>query len=202
MIAPALWLIATLAAPIAARFVQRVRRQRTPAWEAAIADWARAGYGLLPLYGAWVTGAIVARDAGLRVVDPLRWPVGLTVYGLLLGAVWWNSRRPSAGEALRRWFLGEPGWWPLVEEPRWAFYRAVGAVFLPVAAASQLLGLGFGVGEWLLRHGRPAAATPARDWAVLVRLAASAGLYALTGNLWLVVATMAAARALLLRGRH
>lgn len=202
MIAPALWLIATLIAPIAAPFVQRVRPQGTPAREARIAGWARAGYGILPLYGAWVTGAIVARDAGLRGVDSLRWLVGLALCSLLLGALRWISRRPSVGEGLRRWFVGEADWWPLVDEPRWAFYRAVAAVFLPVAAASQLLGLGFGAGEWLLRHGRPTAATPAGDWAVLVRLAASTGLYALTGNLWLVVATMAAARAMLLRGWH
>jgi hypothetical protein len=191
----ALWLIAVLAAPVAAR---RLRPALPESLATQATAWAKAAYGLLPLYGAWVTGAIVARDAGLRGVDRPRWIFGLAVCVFLLLVLLLLARRPAAVEAARRWFAGERGWWPLLEEPRWGFYRAVAAVLIPLSAVSQLLGLGFGVVEWLLRRGPPSDATPAAAWAALARLGVSAGLYALTGNLWLVLAAMAAARAILL----
>jgi hypothetical protein len=90
----------------------------------------------------------------------------------------------------------------LFDEPRWAFYRGAGAAVFVDSAAAQLIGLGLGAVEWVIRGGRPTRGTPPEVWAGLVRLGVSAGLFALTHNLWLILLTQAAAHALMLRSRR
>ncbi len=197
MIALALWIATTLAAPLLARRLWQLRPKRWEPWDDEVQAWARLGYGILPLYGAWVSGAIVARDAGLRA----SWPgtaAGGALCALALGVLWLASLRPAWADRMRRWVATPTGWQPLADEPRWGFYRGAAAVLVG-SAWSQLVGLGLGAAEWLILRRSPVQITAPQSSSGLVRLGVSAALFALTGNLWLVVATTAAGRAILWR---
>ncbi len=73
----------------------------------------------------------------------------------------------------------------VLDEPRWALYRAAGLIWL--GGWGLLVGFALGVLEWSLRT-RPWLAENRSDsttWLILVRLAISSLLFALTGNFWL-----------------
>lgn len=197
----AIWVALTLAAPPAAREIQRRLAQRLAGWQAEIAFWAQAAYGVLPLYGAWVTGAVIGRDCGLSGFTPARWLTGIAICALLLGALAISLRSASVKRLAPAWYNPGGSWLVLFDEPRWAFYRGAGAVVLPDPVAAQLIGLVLGGLEWLIRTGRPARGTPPRVWSGLVRLAVSATLFALTHNLWLTLLTQAAAHSLIRRAK-
>lgn len=197
MISIAVWIAATLAAPVLARRLWRARPSRWQPWDEEALAWARLGYGILPLYGAWVSGAIVARDVGLRA----SWAgtaAGAALCASALGGLWLVSLRPAWAGRFRRWYATPAGWQPMADEPRWAFYRGVTAALLG-SGWSQLVGLALGAAEWLIRHRSPNRMTAPEAGSGLVRLGVSAALFALTGNLWLVLATTALGRAILMR---
>jgi hypothetical protein len=120
---------------------------------------------------------------------------------VLLGVTALGLRYASVRRAAATWFNPEGSWLVLFDEPRWSFYRGAGAAVVPVVAVPQLIGLALGVVEWLIRSGRPGRATPPLVWSGLLRLGISAGLFALTHNLWLILLTQAAANALVLRAQ-
>ncbi|HLE23781.1 MAG TPA: hypothetical protein VI701_05680 [Anaerolineales bacterium] len=195
----AFWVALTLAGPAAARAIERRLVARLEPWAAEVGFWSSAAYGVLPLYAAWITGAVIGRECGIAGISPAAWLSGIVISGLLLGFLGVALRVPSVNRLVRAWY--NPGGSRLVlfDEPRWAFYRGAGAVAVLDAGAAQLIGLVLGAIEWAIRGGRPARDTPPLVWSGLVRLGVSAGLFALTHNLWLILLVQAAAQALLLR---
>ena len=198
----ALWVALILAAPLAARDLRRRLAQRLEPWAAEIAFWSNAVYGVLPLYGAWVTGAVIGRDCGISGFVPANWLSGIVICGLLLVLLAASLRLTPVKRLVRAWTNPDGSWLSLFDEPRWAFYRGAGAAVFVDSAAAQLIGLGLGAVEWVIRGGRLTRGTPPEVWAGLVRLGVSAGLFALTHNLWLILLTQAAAHALMLRSRR
>ena len=195
----AVWVALTLAAPPVARALHRRLADRLSGSEAELTFWAQAAYGILPLYGAWVGGAVIGRDCGLSGFTPTDWLSGIALCGVLLAALALGLRFAPVRHLAETWYGPQRPWLVLFDEPRWAFYRGAGAVAFLAPAGAQLIGLVLGGLEWLIRHGRPTRETPPAVWSALVRLGVSAGLFALTRNLWLVIAAQAAAQALLIR---
>ena len=198
----ALWVALTLAAPLAGRDLRRRLAGRLQPWAGEIAFWSNAVYGVLPLYGAWVTGAVIGRDCGISGFALAEWISGIVICGLLLVLLAASLRLTSVKRLVRAWTNPDGSWLSLFDEPRWAFYRGAGAAVFADAAAAQLIGLGLGVVEWAIRGGRPTRGTPLQVWSGLARLGVSAGVFALTHNLGLILLTQAAAQALLLRSRE
>jgi len=198
----ALWVALTLAAPLAARDLRRRLASRLEPWAAEIAFWSNAVYGVLPLYGAWVTGAVIGRDCGISGFAPASWLSGIVICGLLLVLLATSLRLTSVKRLVRTWTNPDGSWLSLFDEPRWAFYRGAGAAVFVDSAAAQLIGLGLGAVEWAIRGGRPTRGTATQAWSGLARLGVSAGLFAMTHNLWLILITKAAAQALILRSRR
>ncbi|MBF8255374.1 MAG: hypothetical protein HW375_281 [Anaerolineales bacterium] len=198
----ALWVALILAAPLAARDLRRRLAGRLEPWAAEIAFWSNAVYGVLPLYGAWVTGAVIGRDCGISGFVPANWLSGIVICGILLVLLAASLRLTSVKRLVRAWTNSDGSGLSLFDEPRWAFYRGAGAAVFVDSAAAQLIGLGLGAVEWVIRGGRLTRGTPPEVWAGLVRLGVSAGLFALTHNLWLILLTQAAAHALMLRSRR
>ena len=207
MIDTGIWVALTVAAPVEARVLRTRFQSRIALWEGELSFWARVGYGVVPLYGAWVTGAVAGRDCGIVGIGLSRWLAGAAICAALLLAFAFTLRFPSVRHRVQVWFHPTRSWLVLLEEPRWAFYRGAGAVALTGAAAAQLAGLALGGLEWLARNGRPSRTSsrwvsgslPNEVWSELVRLGVSAVLFALTHNLWLILVTQAVAAALVLR---
>lgn len=193
----AIWVGVTLAIWPATRLLQRRFSDRLERWQPEIGFWARAAHGVLPLYGAWITGAVIGRECGLSGFGPADWLRGVVACGLLIGALALGLRSAAVRHFVERRYGRYLLWSDLFDEPRWAFYRGAGAVPLPSAAAAQLVGLVLGAAEWLLRHGPPRGLPSEAALSDLLRLLISAALFALTRNLWLVMATQAAAQAVL-----
>jgi len=195
----AIWVALTVAAPVGARTLRARLRSRTASWGEELTFWTRAGYGVLPLYGAWVTGAVAGRDCGILGIGLTRWLSGGAICAALLLAVAFTLRYPLVRHRVQAWFHPTRSWLVLLDEPRWAFYRGAGAVALGGVAPAQLLGLALGGLEWLARNGRPSRSLSTEALSELVRLGVSAVLFALTRNLWLILVTQAVLAALLLR---
>ena len=200
--ATAFWVALTLAAPPVAQILHRHLARRLEPWAAEIAFWSIAVYGVLPLYGAWVTGAVVGWDCGISGFSPADWMSGIVICGLLLVLLALSLRQTSVKRLVRAWTNPDGSWLTLFDEPRWAFYRGAGAVVIANPAAAQVIGLVLAAVEWVIRGGRPTRGRPPQLWSGLVRLGVSAGLFALTNNLWLILVTQAAAQALILRSRQ
>lgn len=199
MIDTVLWVVATVSAPAVVRALLPRIRTRLATWEDEVSFWARAAYGVLPLFGAWVTGAVAGFDCGITGIGLTRWLSGAAICTALILAFAFSLRFPSVRRVVQVWFHPTRSWLVLFDEPRWAFYRGAGAVALVEPAAAQLAGLALGALEWLARNGRPSRDRPSEVWSELVRLGISAVLFALTRNLWLILATQTVAAALVLR---
>ena len=145
-----------------------------------IAPWL---HGVGPAYLAIIRGAILSRDAGLRGHDLVAWLAGGVVCAALLGCILAVARRPG---------LGLP--WPeplqaLADEPRWALYRAAGALWFNFN--SHALGTGVGLGwaalEWALTNRTRLGNIRQHPEATgtLLRLASSTLIFLATRNFWL-----------------
>ena len=155
-------------------------------------------WGIVPAYLALITGAIPARLFGLTGVPPLAWFGGAIICGALVGLA-----------ALVRW---PDGTWPtptrgVLDEPRWALYRAAGVLWLPRPELGLLLGLILGVLEWAIffkvwkgplltslqtwRSPELDSSWPAGTWETVVRVAGSSLIFAITRNFWLTALTQA-----------
>lgn len=154
-------------------------------------------HGVGPAYLALIRGAILSRDAGLRGHDLMAWLGGGLAATAILAVVAWAVRRQATQPA-----------WPdplraLVDEPRWALYRAAGALWLSSHPLGTGLGIGLGLLEWALFH-KPWqgqwAAHPSSTGALL-RLASSSLIFLLTRNFWLTCLAGASLLAIVGRGR-
>src|SRR3990170_679242 len=195
----AIWVAITLASPPAAKEIYHRLAGRLQPWAGEIAFWSNAVYGVLPLYGAWVTGAVIGRDCGISGFALAEWISGIVICGLLLVLLAASLRLTSVKRLVRAWTNPDGSWLSLFDEPRWAFYRGAGAAVFVDPATAQLIGLGLGAVEWVIRGGRPTRGRLPQVWSGLARLGVSAWLFALTHNLWLILITQGAAQALLLR---
>jgi len=145
-----------------------------------IAPWLH-GVGLA--YLALIRGAILSRDAGLRGHDPVAWLAGGVACAALLGCILVVTRRPG---------LGIP--WPdplhaLADEPRWALYRAAGALWFNFSshALGTGVGLGWAVLEWAVTNRTRLGAIRQHPEVAgrLLRLASSTLIFLATRNFWL-----------------
>jgi hypothetical protein len=142
---------------------------------------------------------VIGRDCGISGLAPANWLSGIVICGLLLVLLATSLRLTPVKRLVRAWTNPDGSGLSLFDEPRWAFYRGAGAVVFVDSATAQLIGLGLGAVEWAIRGGRSTRGTTPQVWSGLARLGVSAGLFALTHNLWLILITQAAAQALLLR---
>ncbi len=155
-------------------------------------------WGIVPAYLALITGAIPARIFGLTGQSPLAWFGGAIVCGALVGLA-----------GLVRW---PDGTWPnptrgVLDEPRWALYRAAGVLWMPRPELGLLIGLALGLIEWAIRY-RPwkgpllktlrmwrteevDSRGPAGTWETVARVAGSSLIFAATRNFWLTALTQA-----------
>jgi hypothetical protein len=179
---------------VVARAVWRWVGSRLRVWESEIDFWSQAAYGVLPLYGAWVTGAVLGADCGMSGLSTERWGLGAAVSAGILALVALALRLPRLRAALLRWYGPGEEWWELWDEPRWAMYR--GAFMAAGPAVGQIIGFLLGGIEWLLREGPPSRGAAAERWSGLIRLGVSAGFFAITRSLWLTLAAQAAIHAL------
>jgi len=147
--------------------------------------WAPWLHGLLPMLLAWISGAVPARFLGL--LGPPGWLAWLGS-ALLAAALWW-----AASWFVSRQNLQVPGYpldWAVLDEPRWALYRAAGWLWAMDRGLGLLIGLGLALLEWALRHRLwrgENRATPATCLS-LARIASSTLIFSLTGNLWVTIA--------------
>jgi hypothetical protein len=145
----------------------------------AIGPWL---YGLAPAYLALIRGAVLARPYGLYGRGgTLGWAIELIVGVVVLLVAWMERDR-----------LGPLGTAPtreadILDEPRWALYRAAGILWVGSDTWGLLAGLGLGLLEWATRSRiwRAEARGAPRTCLYAFRLGLSTMLFALTGNVWI-----------------
>jgi hypothetical protein len=138
-------------------------------------------HGIGPAYLALIRGAILSWDAGLRGHDGVAWLAGGVAGTAILGAIVVLVRRPAAQTP-----------WPdplraLRDEPRWALYRAAGALWFgsyPLGAAVGLVLAGL---EWVFTNRSRLSQVRWDPQAAgeLLRLANSTLIFLATRNFWL-----------------
>jgi hypothetical protein len=148
----------------------------------AILMWAPWLHGLGPMYLAWLSGALPARFLGLLGLNGL---VGWLASTILVIGLWFAARW-----FIRKQDLRAPDF-PLdlavLDEPRWALYRAAGWLWMMDRGFGLLIGLALGLLEWGLHHqlwNADDRSSP-ETCLTLTRLGSSSLVFALTGNLWL-----------------
>jgi hypothetical protein len=178
-----LWVGLSVSVPAAAAWAwPRIRERSGTALDLLLplAPWAHA---ILPGYLALITGSVLGRDFGLYGVGPARITSGVIACAAALAA-----------SALARRWIQPPRISPvdaLLEEPRWALYRAAGLLWLPGPWAGIVFGLGLAIAEiglsakWWSREARARQET----WFPVLRAALSAVVFAATRSFWLTAAT-------------
>ena len=158
----------------------------------SLAPWL---WGIGPAYMALISGAIPARFFGLTGRSPLAWFGGAIICGALIGLT-----------ASIQWPKGA---WPtptrgVLDEPRWALYRAAGIFWIPNPEWGLLMGLALALLEWTIRfrpwkgalketprRWRVDAHWPPGMWETLARMAGSSLLFGITRNFWLTAVSQA-----------
>jgi hypothetical protein len=140
-------------------------------------------HAILPGYFALITGSVLGRDFGLYGAGPARIASGLIACGAALAAA-----------ALAHRWIQPPKISPitaLVEEPRWALYRAAGLYWLPGPLTGLALGLGLAIVEigWSAKWWRGEARARKEVWFSILRAALSAVVFFATHSFWLTAAT-------------
>ena len=188
----AFWVALAILSPVLAELTWPRVRPKVASWidlAERIGPWL---WGIGPAYLALITGAIPARFFGLTGHSAFAWFGGAIICGALIGIA-----------ALLSWPAGE---WPkptrgVLDEPRWALYRAAGILWLGRIELGLLLGLGLALLEWSARFRpwrngdglslRASTNWRAGTWETLARIAGSALVFALTRNFWLTALTQA-----------
>jgi hypothetical protein len=179
-----------------------------------LGDWARPigglgpwCQGLLPAYLALVTGAVSGRDAGLYGRSGGEWLAALVACGVALMAaamvLWWKPMKLELPLPLSG----------VLDEPRWALYRAAGVLWIGAWIPGVFVGLALCGLEWVAATqpwkqlsrsegrstgagGKGAAWLSAGLWVLPLRMALSTALFLATRNLWVTAAAQAGLLAL------
>lgn len=181
------WSAVGILAPILADRYWPALRSRLPSGaEVLEAIWPWL-YGVGPPYLALISGAVVARDLGLRVDGFLDLAFDLLLAALLVLAilvVW--ERLPGDLESETRWR-------DLLDEPRWTLYRASAGLWIGFGALALGIGMALTLVEWAVRYRSWDARRRAdpETCMALLRIASSTLLFALTRNLWVTLAGQA-----------
>jgi hypothetical protein len=139
-------------------------------------------HGIGPAYLALITGAILERDAGLRGFTLIEW-IASSLFALVFIAAW-------TALSVRVLKLDvKPEW--LLDEPRFALYRATGVLWLGGVFPGLLLGFGMALVEWLLLWREQALRREPQAFIPLVPLAGSTLLFAITGNFFITLISQA-----------
>ncbi len=147
----------------------------------SLAVW---GHALWPTYLALITGAVTGRDLGVYGPGLAEWASSTIAVAVALGA---------AELVLRfRDLAIDPGS-PLtmaLDESRWGLYRAAGIGWVGGLWPGLAIGLVLAAADWGLktRVWRAEVLHRTDVWPGLMRAGLSAGLFAATRNLWLIVA--------------
>jgi len=150
--------------------------------------------GLALPYLAVFAGAVSAEAMGLYGRGGwLGWQLSAAMIAALLLAIWRTRNRlpfDMPDERLDH---------ALLDEPRWAMYRAAGQLWLTSSPLGLGLGLVLGLLEWAVRHElwRPEQRARPATCLTLARLATSTIVFGLTGNLLMTAAFQAALLSLL-----
>jgi hypothetical protein len=180
-----LWSVLAIAAPAAAALLWRRTRPSLPPWAEPLVQGAGWLHGLLLPYLALLLGSIPGGLVGLYAIGPLEWITGSLACLLGLIAVIVSHRvhpvnRLHARSAVDRW----------KDEPRWALYRATGALWVDDLALGAGLGLALSALEWALSGlARNPRDLSGQDPEPLYRSATSTALFLLTHNFWLTAGT-------------
>jgi hypothetical protein len=181
------WSALLIAAPAAVNVIWNRFDPPVPSWAKPILDGAGWLHGLLLPYIALLVGSIPGGLVGLYGPTRRSWLTGGLACLLGLAAVLIAHRmlprtiRPR--RALVRWR----------DEPRWALYRATGALWLGDSSLGAGVGFILSILEWVgdgLTH--PGAEERSLDPEVLYRSGVSTILYLITGNFWLTAGTQLA----------
>jgi hypothetical protein len=182
-----MWVTLALIALPLARLAETPVNERWPGAWPFLRDLAPWMAGLGPAYLALIRGAVLARIYGLYGRGGAAgWAASLLLCAAILAVVW-ALRRRLFSRTLNQDLASI-----LLDEPRWALYRAAGVLWF--GPWGLLAGLAIGVVEWGLRTASWRAdrrAEPA-TWQVLLRLSLSTLVFALTGNVWLTGLTQVA----------
>ncbi len=189
--------ISLLAVPVMREIWPRIET-RLSGWDrplAALAPWL---HGVTPAYLALIRGAILAWDAGLKGHSALGWLGGSLMCAALVALL-----------ATRSELRSHRAIWPDplragADEPRWALYRATGALLTGSHALGAAIGLSFALVEWSLVHLPWEVGQRRRPevCAALMRIATSTLTFSLTRNLWLTLLSQGVLVALLARPRR
>ncbi len=181
-----LWSIIAVTAPGAVHLLRRRFSPQLPEWAHPIEDGAGWLHGLILPYIALITGSIPGGLAGLYAIKSIEWVSGGLACGFGLLAVYVFHRiRPRNNALLHRSALAR---WQ--DEPRWALYRAAGALWLQDVTLGAGLGLLLSGLEWLVTGwSREPHGLASRDREPLYRSAISTILFILTRNFWLTAGT-------------
>jgi hypothetical protein len=178
----ALWIAISVGGPPVAAWIWPRLRERLPPGVSVLLPLSPWLHSIGPSYFAILSGAVLGRDYGLYGVGPARFVAGVLA-----------CAGGSAVAALARRWLRLPEIGPinvLLEEPRWALYRAAGLLWLPGPVAGVALGVGLALMETGLRAKwwQPAARHQAETWFPVLRACLSAVIFAATRSFWLAAA--------------
>lgn len=181
------WSAVGVVAPfLAARYWPDVRA-RLPSWVGIMEDTWPWLYGVAPPYFALLSGAVVARDLGLRSGRLLDFGVDLILGSLVVSGLVLAWERIPGDRSM------SAGWRDLLDEPRWALYRACGGLWIGFGPAALAIGLAIALVEWTVRFRLWEAENRMNQdtCSALLRTASSTLLYSLTGSLWVTLAGQA-----------
>lgn len=180
-----IWSLLLVLGPAFAERLWPMLRQRIPPLPINVELWAPWIHGLMLPYLAIIVGSVSGRQVGLYGGQPGVWIAGVIACGIGLILASTLVRRLAN--------LPEPEgelYAVLLDETRWAFYRAAAALWI-AGLLSALLGFGMAFIELGLTHalvsGRSAPSQA--QWKRLMRAALSTLLFIATGNFWLTAMT-------------
>jgi hypothetical protein len=147
----------------------------------SLAVWAHA---LGPTYLALITGTVTGRDLGVYGPGLAEWASSAIAVAVALGAA-------ELGFRFRNLAIDTDS--PLtvaLDETRWGLYRAAGIGWVGSLWSGLAIGLVLAAADWGLktRAWRAEARHRTDVWPWLMRAGLSAGLFAATRNLWLMIA--------------
>lgn len=180
-----LWSLLAIIAPAVAGKIWRRLDPALPDWLDPLIDGAGWLHGLMLPYAALLLGSIPGGLLGLYAITLFGWIAGGLACSLgLIAVVLVYKLRPKATlqprRALERW----------KDEPRWAMYRATGAIWLQDLALGAGLGFVLSIAEWVVSSmARKTRDFTRQDREPLYRSGISTILFLVTQNFWITAGT-------------